>query len=798
MHLPLKFLMKNKTGPARVCSRCIAGCLDVKIQSRNDEDTRERVRIWGMGPSRIKEISPPEWIDPRTVRDCYKCLKKTSTKHICRACGKCYCNTCSSKIDFPPEFQKKAKEGPSRCCDKCRFLLHDGFKLVPQLSEKPNIPTRRPTMQAERKISVSKDAIPEPKAPSRPPARVKQPVEDSEMPPPPPIPDDDDDVPPLPAVPAPAQAEARPSASLPFNQRCAVALCQFARGSSGLYCQGHAEGTIPLSGSTPDGEAEPKSRNKSTINANLMSGLNPMAGMALGLGMNSMQLGGLRAGLRKTQSNAELLEKERQEAERKAADKEKLLQSYHRQREETERQEREQAEKKKQEDENKAKIASTRAVASPAPPPIRASGAGRPPASAPSAPAPAPAPPPPAVEEGSDEDLLAPPDMEDSGGDSSLEEEDTVVVRRKISIVEPPAPKELPPAPAEVPLTLPPTPTQQAAQKSRGPPPRPTDVLRQNGFDERKKYVEVLWDDDGNGDDELRLVKGEYIEVTDDADAEGWWTGIKMTTKEEGLFPWNLVKALNLSAKRAELEAKKNQAESDRKQALEDAERKKQQQQQEEADRIRQAEEREKQQQLQRQKEEAERQRLREEEERQAAAKAREIAAVQDAQERAARLKIEQEAAEQRDRQEAARRLEAARIEQELKRKLQAAQEEEKAKRLEAEKQEAARRLEAERVENARVEAARIKREREEKEQAEKASAQPVMVEAVVKRKKKKCLCPALYDHKGAEDDELCMAKGDIINVIKKDADGWWLGRNEATGTVGLFPCNYVGPPLAN
>jgi len=50
------------------------------------------------------------------------------------------------KHDFPDSFKKKPKPGPRRCCDKCRFLIIDGYKLVAVPSEKPQVPTRRPTM----------------------------------------------------------------------------------------------------------------------------------------------------------------------------------------------------------------------------------------------------------------------------------------------------------------------------------------------------------------------------------------------------------------------------------------------------------------------------------------------------------------------------------------------------------------------------------------------------------------------------------------------------------------------------
>lgn len=48
----------------------------------------------------------------------------------------------------------------------------------------------------------------------------------------------------------------------------------------------------------------------------------------------------------------------------------------------------------------------------------------------------------------------------------------------------------------------------------------------------------------------------------------------------------------------------------------------------------------------------------------------------------------------------------------------------------------------------------------------------------------------ALYEYQAADATELSFSLGDIINVTKKDASGWWEGENK--GKHGMFPGNYV------
>jgi len=50
--------------------------------------------------------------------------------------------------------------------------------------------------------------------------------------------------------------------------------------------------------------------------------------------------------------------------------------------------------------------------------------------------------------------------------------------------------------------------------------------------------------------------------------------------------------------------------------------------------------------------------------------------------------------------------------------------------------------------------------------------------------------CTANHDYKASRDDELNLRKGQIVDILEKSADGWWMGRSE--GKDGWFPSNFV------
>jgi len=48
----------------------------------------------------------------------------------------------------------------------------------------------------------------------------------------------------------------------------------------------------------------------------------------------------------------------------------------------------------------------------------------------------------------------------------------------------------------------------------------------------------------------------------------------------------------------------------------------------------------------------------------------------------------------------------------------------------------------------------------------------------------------AMFDYKSQANDELDLKEGDVVEIVSKDASGWWTGR--LRGKQGLFPGNYV------
>lgn len=52
------------------------------------------------------------------------------------------------------------------------------------------------------------------------------------------------------------------------------------------------------------------------------------------------------------------------------------------------------------------------------------------------------------------------------------------------------------------------------------------------------------------------------------------------------------------------------------------------------------------------------------------------------------------------------------------------------------------------------------------------------------------CRVLVVYPYEAENDAELSFGKGDMINVYKKNDNGWWVG--ELNGKTGLFPSNYV------
>ena len=49
----------------------------------------------------------------------------------------------------------------------------------------------------------------------------------------------------------------------------------------------------------------------------------------------------------------------------------------------------------------------------------------------------------------------------------------------------------------------------------------------------------------------------------------------------------------------------------------------------------------------------------------------------------------------------------------------------------------------------------------------------------------------ALYDYQAQRSDELSFVKDEVIKVLYRDNDNWWMGELE-DGQQGFFPVNYV------
>uniref|UniRef100_A0A7N9AK59 Sorbin and SH3 domain containing 3 n=1 Tax=Mastacembelus armatus TaxID=205130 RepID=A0A7N9AK59_9TELE len=52
----------------------------------------------------------------------------------------------------------------------------------------------------------------------------------------------------------------------------------------------------------------------------------------------------------------------------------------------------------------------------------------------------------------------------------------------------------------------------------------------------------------------------------------------------------------------------------------------------------------------------------------------------------------------------------------------------------------------------------------------------------------------AIYNYKPQNTDELELQEGDIVQVMEKCDDGWFVGTSERTHAFGTFPGNYVAP----
>jgi serine/threonine protein kinase len=78
------------------------------------------------------DIMLPQWKSVASFKECVKCRRNKSRAHNCRLCGDLFCSDCTSKMEIPEPFKRKAKRGPARVCDLCRFRVFKGARLLPR------------------------------------------------------------------------------------------------------------------------------------------------------------------------------------------------------------------------------------------------------------------------------------------------------------------------------------------------------------------------------------------------------------------------------------------------------------------------------------------------------------------------------------------------------------------------------------------------------------------------------------------------------------------------------------------
>ena len=54
------------------------------------------------------------------------------------------------------------------------------------------------------------------------------------------------------------------------------------------------------------------------------------------------------------------------------------------------------------------------------------------------------------------------------------------------------------------------------------------------------------------------------------------------------------------------------------------------------------------------------------------------------------------------------------------------------------------------------------------------------------------CRFRALYNYAPQNEDEVELKEGDIVYVMEKCDDGWFVGTSQRSGIFGTFPGNYV------
>ena len=118
--------------------------------SRVARAVREGLDAMRLRASRWGAPRPRFWIDERTTKSCFECgvaFSLVTRKHHCRACGRVFCQKCSSHA-LPP---RDDPGGPAeRACDVC-FASHAAAAEPPRAS----------TSSAEKRVSARSPRVPD-------------------------------------------------------------------------------------------------------------------------------------------------------------------------------------------------------------------------------------------------------------------------------------------------------------------------------------------------------------------------------------------------------------------------------------------------------------------------------------------------------------------------------------------------------------------------------------------------------------------------------------------------------------
>ena len=126
--------------------------------SRAARAVREGLDALRLRASRWGAPRPRFWIDERTTKSCFECgvaFSMVTRKHHCRACGRVFCQKCSSHA-LPP---RDDPEGPpERACDVC-FASHadaaeppEGVHLEREEARLREIPSRSRPGSVPRRV----------------------------------------------------------------------------------------------------------------------------------------------------------------------------------------------------------------------------------------------------------------------------------------------------------------------------------------------------------------------------------------------------------------------------------------------------------------------------------------------------------------------------------------------------------------------------------------------------------------------------------------------------------------------